>query len=748
MGGQESKKIHCMGIGGIGVSGLAMLLAAEGHRVTGCDLSISPQIGKWLERAGVKFSTGHSKAHLRGADVVIATPAVPKDNPELAEAMRRNIAVDSRGGALASYSAWRRTVAVCGTHGKTTTSCFTAMLLRAQSRAAGWCIGGWTKRLGCVASPPATGAPFVVEADESDGTLALYRPAVTVVTSIEQDHLEHFASFDALVDCFRKVCAETSGKIVYCADDPVCRGVACGRDAIGYGFSPDAALRAEITSADADGQTFDLFFGGKRYGGLSIGVPGRHNVLNALGAIGAALALGNALDDILSHLRVLDQLPARRFETIRCRAGFEVVADYSHHPTEIRALLEMAKTRGKPVFAIFQPHRYSRTKALLEEFPAAFAPLAATEGATPDRLVLLPVYAAFEEPLEGGTTIDLYAKLRERHDADGIGVVPELASSVDEVFGYLARSRSILDRYQVLIIGAGNVIALAERLKKARSVGDIVPKPFGVSFGVPAFADEVADVASEGELASLLVSGSDIRILGQGTNIVPPPLGVRGTVIRLRCSGISVRDLPDCTALVSVECGIPGAKLLAEMARRGLSGLEFMAGIPGTLGGWLAMNAGTRFGEIGDAVETVIAYRRSGKRVEAHRSSCGFAYRHCGFLADKTAFSATLRLRRDAPDAILSRMREALEKRFDFGGFRTAGSAFANPPGGFAGALLEKAGCKGLRIGGAHVLERHANIVAADAGATASDILALLETMRNRVLRQSGIELEREIRKW
>lgn len=750
MGDSGQERIHCMGIGGIGVSGLAMLLAGEGHAVTGCDLAVPPQIGRWLARSGIAVATGHSRAHLRGIDRVVATPAVPPDNPELAGAAARGIPVTSRGAALAAYAAKRRTVAVCGTHGKTTTSCFAAALLKALGRrrpgpaAVGWCIGGWTKRLGCVAHPPGDGAPFVIEADESDGTLALYRPAVTVVTSIERDHVENFPSFDALADCFRAVCGATSGKVVYCADDPLCRDAARGRDSIGYGFSPDAALRAEAVRDDAGGQNFTLVLNGEPLGGLRIGVPGRHNLLNALGAIGAALACGFGIAEIVRHLGVLDQLPARRFETVRCRGGFEVVADYSHHPTEIRALLDMVKASDRPVLAIFQPHRFSRTKDLLNDFPWAFAPLSGA-GPTPDRLVLLPVYSAFEKPLYGASSSSLYAALRERHDADGTGVVPELAASIDEVFEYLVRSRSILEKYRVLVIGAGDVIRLVNRLKTARGVRDIAPKPFKVSFGVPAFADDIREIADEGELSETLASGSPVSIAGQGTNLLPPPLGVRGTLARLRNCGISVEEMPGGAAVATVGCGIGGARLLTELARKGLSGLEFMAGIPGTLGGWLAMNAGTRLGEIGDRVVSMLAYRRDGTAVQVDGDACGFSYRSCPFLEDKIAFSAKLRLSHDDPDLILTRMRECLEKRFDFGGLRTAGSAFRNPPGGFAGALLEEAGCKGMRVGGAFVSPRHANIVAAGDGATASDIAALLALMRERVEEKSGVTLRQEI---
>ncbi|MBR3085084.1 MAG: FAD-binding protein [Kiritimatiellae bacterium] len=746
--------VHMVGAGGIGMSGLAILFAGEGRRVSGCDVAFGPSVRKWLADAGVDLLCGHSPSHVEPSppDLIVRTPAVRDDNPELAAARRLGVRIMSRGEALAGYAASRATVAVCGSHGKTTTSCLTAMLLNALASKTGrprcgWCIGGWTESLGCVASPPTAGAPFVIEADESDGTLSLYSPLVTVATSIERDHLEHFESFEALVDCFRAVSDRTRGAIVFCADDPVCREVAGGRPiAMGYGFSQAADLRAVDVSCGPSSTSFSLEFQGGRREGLSLPLPGRHNLLNALGALGAAIALGHSLDDALRCLGALDELPHRRFEPIPSAAGLDIVSDYSHHPTEIRALIDVARAGGKPLLAVFQPHRYTRTRALLRDFVRAFAALDG-RGPHPDRLVLLPVYPAFEEPLDGGTSLDLYAAMREANAAGLLSVVPELADSVDEVAAHVLSSRDVSEGRRIVVIGAGNVVELAGRLASARSIPDARPRPFHVSFGVQALADRVVDVADEAALADALRLGGRVEIVGQGTNLLPSPLGVRATVLRLVDGPLSFRELADGSAEVVAGCGTPGARLLGELARRGLSGLEFMAGIPGTLGGWLAMNAGTRSGEVGDAVVSVVAFGRNGLRLELSRAECGFSYRACAALRGMAAISATLRFRHDSPDAVRARMREFQSRRFDFAGMRTAGSAFKNPPGGFAGALLEKAGCKGLRVGGAYVSDRHANIVAAGDGATASDILALLEIMRRRVESSCGVSLEREIRR-
>lgn len=751
---ESVNNIHLVGVGGIGMSGLAILLAASGRKTSGCDLKISQKTARWLAKAGVDTATGHSPEHIRifSPDLVVRTPAVPDDAPELDAARNAGIPIASRGEVLAEFSHSLNTIAICGTHGKTSTSCFTATLLRIldKSRATGWCIGGWTDSLASVASPPDPDAPFVIEADESDGTLALYSPNITVVTSIERDHMEHFDSFDSLANCFKSVCTHTSKAVIFCADEANAARAALSASCrtIGYGFSESAALRACDPVFKANYSTFTVRFGTYVRHGIRLSVPGAHNVLNALGAIAACIASGYDIENIIDAISVLDSLPHRRFERYHCRFGFDLISDYSHHPTEIRALLETAKLDGCPITAIFQPHRYSRTKAFVNEFALAFSSLGPS-----DRLILLPVYPAFEQPLEGGETADLYARMRELNAAGTLATIPALAKSIDEVRNFIAVGGAGKDSL-VLVIGAGDIVSLTGMLRCLRAVNHpTAPAPLKVSLGVSATADNFVEIHTTDELASALRNSRKCRVIGGGSNLLPPPLGVRETVIRLAANAVVFdapcpMPLPQGYVAVTAECGISGASLLAELARHGLSGLEFMAGIPGTLGGWLAMNAGTRLGSISDVVILVNAFNCKGEPAVASTANCGFSYRTCRWLKNKIAFSAILALRRDSPDAILTRMRLALEKRFNFAGLRTAGSAFKNPPGAYAGEILERAGCKGLRVGGAFVSSRHANIVATDPGATASDVHALLALMRRRAKLSSDIDLQLEIKSW
>ncbi len=737
------RRLHALGATGIGVSGLLALFRARGWEVSGCDSRPSPALASWLASLGVEVCASHDPSHIavRRPDLVLRTPAVADDNSELAAAQDAGIPVARRGEALAALVNQSRGVAVCGTHGKTTTSCFVRELLARLGDRPSWCIGGHTPSMGAVAGVGALGAPFVVEADESDGTLALYRPHVTVVTCVEPDHMEHFASFDALKQCFATAVRDTSEAVVCCADNAAALEVAGAASApvTTYGFADNADVRCEIVALEANHSVFDLAMRDGRRLRASIGVPGRHNVLNAAGAFAACVALGHAPAKVAEALGSLKELPGRRYERHVSPCGAEIVSDYAHHPTEIAMLVAMARLApARRLVAVFQPHRYTRTRALGADFPAAFRGV--------DELLLLPVYEASEKPLEGGRTEDLYCEFRRQSARDPLIPVPKLVPSVAEGAAYLATVLREGDR--VLVVGAGDVVSLVSRLEKAKPVA-VAPSPVRNSFGIPALADRLADVRDEAELASLLAEAKEkampVHVVGQGTNLLVSDAGLRGLTLRLSQDGFGTFERVD-DATVRIGCAMAGARLLSLLRDAGLSGLEFMAGIPGCVGGWLAMNAGTRFGEFGDRVVSAEALDMDG--VPCAISEFGFGYRTCKALEGRIATKVTLRLVRDDSSAIARRMDDFRARRFDFSGLRTAGSVFRNPPGVSAGKLLDEAGCKGLRVGGAVVCDRHANIIAAEGGATASDIIALSALMRDRVAASCGVVLHREIRVW
>ncbi len=442
-------KVHCMGIGGVGVAGLARLLAMRGFAVTGCD-SARNRLTASLAASGIAVRDGHDPAHLHPPpDWLIRTAAVSDSHPEVCAARAAGIPVSARGEALAALVGVKRGVAVCGTHGKTTTSTMATQAFRAAGLDPSFCIGGEVDALGGVAGGGASDW-LVVEADESDGTLALYEPAVTVVTNVDFDHMEHFDGVEGFHAVFEAVVARTREAVCFGRDDAAATQIAGSRPgAVGFGFHPSSDVRAENRRVDGTSQEFDVIAFGSPAGRARLPVPGRHNVLNALGAIAASLAAGAAPDAVLASLAGFR--PARRrLELFHDGGGIRVYSDYAHHPAEIRALLDAVREgfAFRRLVAVFQPHRYTRTRALGPQFPPAFAGI--------DRLVLVPVYAASEAPLEGGTSDDLLAEFR-RHG--GVNVDP--AGSLEEAWRMVRSDLGAGDLF--IVIGAGDVESIAAR---------------------------------------------------------------------------------------------------------------------------------------------------------------------------------------------------------------------------------------------------------------------------------------------
>ncbi|MBQ9727294.1 MAG: FAD-binding protein [Kiritimatiellae bacterium] len=767
-------RVHFAGVGGVGMAGVAWLLHRLGCDVSGCDAKPDAATCAWLRAEGVSVLGAHDPAHVGSEkpDLLVRTPAVHDDNPELAAARAAGVPVAARGEVLAALSGRFRTAAVCGSHGKTTTSTFLAAILRALAPAqTWWCIGGTSPSLGAVAGcgaaapcdppvrrsagPHVPDAPLLVaEADESDGTLALYEPALLVVTNVDLDHVDRFPSVDAFEEVFRRAIARTRGPVVFCADAP--RASALVRSsghapAVSFGFSAGADFRILDWAPDgAGGQRFSLAVPapGAPPVGVHLPVPGRHNALNAAAAVAAAAALGFPPDAAARALERAASLPARRFERVGSPAGFEVVSDYSHHPSEIRALVETA--RGVPhrrLVGVFQPHRFTRTKTFLADFPPAFSGL--------DALVLCPVYAASEPPLAGGSAADLYAAFRAAQGPAAGPPVPVYARSLDEAadwFRFNLREGDL-----VLVVGAGDVDSLAPRIAAMRPAREPPPAPRLGGYGTAAPVARLVEADSWDELRDALLAaraaGEEPAVLGAGTNAIVAATGCARPVVRLRPprpgAGWKRIDAGDGGAvLLDADAALPGAALLAECRRRGWSGLEALVGVPGTVGGWLAMNAGTRSGSFCDRVEAVVAMAADGSVSRLGRADLRAGYRTCPGLGGRIALAVRLRLDPATPEAVDARMRELAAKRFDFGGLRTCGSVFRNPPAPQppAGKLADDAGCKGLRVGGARVSDRHANVIAADADATASDVLALVDLVRDRVRAASGVELVPEIR--
>jgi UDP-N-acetylmuramate--alanine ligase len=435
------------------MSGIALVLAARGMRVTGSDLKVS-RYSRALEAAGVPVAIGHAAENLGDPEIVVVSSAIPESNPELAEARRRGLPVWPRAKMLAHLAGERKTVAVAGTHGKTTTSSMIATMLSRMGLEPSFLIGGEVDGFNTNAVN-GSGEYYVVEADESDGSFVYLDPCVAVITNIEADHLDHYGTLDGVKAAFMEFMDRVSDVLVVSGDQPLLVEMAraTGRRVVTYGFCDECDVQATILGREGAGLRFELTTAdGKSATGVTT-VPGVHMVSNAVGALAAAWALGLELQDAADALGSFSGV-RRRFDLIGERGGVTVVDDYAHHPTEVRATLAAAKSLefGR-VVVLFQPHRYSRTDALSTEFGDAFADA--------DKIVLMDVYSAGEAPIPGvsGKTV-LDAVLRA-HPRAQVAYLPHRA----DIIGYVTTRSRPGDI--VLTMGAGDVTALGSELLRA-----------------------------------------------------------------------------------------------------------------------------------------------------------------------------------------------------------------------------------------------------------------------------------------
>ncbi len=388
------RRLHMIGIGGAGMRNLARLFLARGVEVSGSDLKDSHGVQE-LRGLGAAVAVGHTEDNLGDPDAVVVSSAIREHNPELAEARRRGIPVWARAQALAAAAAGRRQIAVSGTHGKTTTTAMIAHVLERARLDPTYVIGGDTNESGSGAHA-GKGDLFVTEADESDGSFLLGRPALGVVTNVEVDHVDFYAGGLEEIERAFSAFAERCERVVVCADDPVAlRAVsASGRPNVAYGSAPKADLRIEITSAGPGRARATLFDGESRYN-LSLPVEGAHNLSNAAAAVAVAREVGVEPTVAVEALASFNGVH-RRFERRGTVRGAEFFDDYGHVPTELSVTVDVARRRAPGrLVAVFQPHRYSRTQALWRELGEGLI------GA--DVIVVTDIYGAEQDPIPGVT---------------------------------------------------------------------------------------------------------------------------------------------------------------------------------------------------------------------------------------------------------------------------------------------------------------------------------------------------------
>jgi len=449
----KTKQIHFVGVGGIGMSGIAELLLNLGYGVSGSDIKGSA-VTERLSNLGGRIFSNHSKENVEGADVVVYSSAVPEDNPEIVEARERYIPVIPRAEMLAELMRLKFGIAVAGAHGKTTTTSMVASILMCGNLDPTVVIGGRLDIWGGANAKLGQGEILVAESDESDGSFMILSPTIAVVTNIDHEHLDHYGSIEAIRQAFIEFINKIPfyGLAALCLDNEEIQGIIphLKKRYLTYGMSTQADLRARDLVRSTFETDFEVIYRNQALGRVTVGKPGTHNVLNALGAILVGLELNIGMEDIKKGLVNPGGL-ARRFQIKGEKGGILVLDDYGHHPTEIAATLETARTSWpeRRLIVAFQPHRFSRTKLLYDRFVIAFNDA--------DVLLVAPLYSAGERPIEGVDAEWLFRGIKE-HGHKEVFVCQDRDDVLKRLIGILKPGDV------VMTLGAGNIHQVGEIL--------------------------------------------------------------------------------------------------------------------------------------------------------------------------------------------------------------------------------------------------------------------------------------------
>jgi UDP-N-acetylmuramate--alanine ligase len=763
--------IYLVGVGGCGVSGLAHLLLDAGHRVVGSDVVENEEI-RQLRARGAEIHTGHCGERLRNAKpvLIVYSPAVRADNPEREAAQELKIPIVRRAILLAAFVNRERGICVAGMHGKTTTSALLAYALEKLGAKPSYAIGALVPQLPAHArASQADQTWFVAEADESDGTLREFRPRHSILLNVDDEHLDYFADVQAVCREFEQFVANTAETVVFCADDVrVAELMSKRAGAISYGFHPLAQYRIESNvqgpkSKVGRTSAFTLWNRGEKFGEFSIQLLGGKNISNAAAVIALLHRLGfqpSAIAEAIADFHGA----ARRQQELFASENFCVFDDYGHHPNEIRATLHAFKELNpRRLVVVFQPHRYTRTQRLMNDFVESFGDA--------DELFLTEVYAASEPEIAGANSAGLANAIRGR--GQRVDYVPELRDVANAV------RTGLQSGDLVLFLGAGDITKAAHELARQlrdsastirtpedpKGMNDIFQRISGAVSGetivrrdeplakrttlrVGGKADLFVEPASERDLSAVLKLCSELKVpfavIGRGSNLLIKDGGIRGLVISLGHESLSRVQIVG----ENLHCGA-GAKLKTvsvEARRAGLAGLEFLEGIPGSVGGALRMNAGAMGSWMFEVVERIRFMDFSGNVHERKASEVNVEYRGCPLFKTHIALGAVLHGTPASKEVIQERANQFNAKRWETQPAQpSAGCIFKNPKTVPAGKLIDELGLKGTKRGGAMISAVHGNFIINEGNATAKDVLELIDFVKQAAKSKRGIDLEIEV---
>lgn len=764
------KRIHIVGIGGAGMSGIARVLLESGVRVSGSDRSLN-DVTQALQRDGAIVHEGHRPENIEGAGMVLATSAAKEDNPEVAAARAAGIPVMNRREFLKYILPGKTQIAVAGTHGKTTTTALIVHLLRETGQDPSYIVGGIMTNTGNNAHA-GKGDVFVIEADEYGEMFLGLRPKIAVITNIEYDHPDIFASIDDVLAAFRRFVAllPDDGVLIACADDPLALSLVTERKAAG-----NRAMTYGLDNLDADWVGFfdeptlteHFRLRGPLYEFVQHppipALPGRHNILNAVAAVAAVSEVGVSARSSLPFLTTF-RGTGRRFERIGDANGILVISDYGHHPTAIRATLQAARERypDSRIWAVWQPHTYSRTSRLAHEFVTAFHDA--------DHVLITDIYAAREQPSAQDTTPpDLAHLTTVSGHASAHFKGATYSGNLESTAALLYKEVRPGD--VVIIFSAGDGPKIGEWLLKSireakhgskstayEGLRSIVGNAFRLNEPLDRYtvarlggpADALVAAKTTDELVKVFELACErhwpVKVLGGGANILISDKGFRGLVIINDTRATSFYD----DGVVVADSGVGLIHLARETIQRGFAGLEWMIGIPGTVGGAIVNNAGAHGGDIAGVLTEVAVLIPPDQAVAWSVALLNYSYRDSvlkRFYKPFLVLNGKLKLTPGFARA------ELQAKADEYNAHRkgtqppgaSLGSMFKNPPGDYAGRLIEGAGLKGRQVGGVMISPIHANFFINLGGGSSGDYLSLIRLARDTVRDRFGVNLELEI---
>jgi len=771
------RRVHIIGTGGAGMRAIARVLLDGGHAVSGSDLAASVHLDALRARGAAVYAGSRPDfvASLPGTALVTRSTAVPDTDAEVVAVSQAGLEVANRAATLRAITATRSSILVAGTHGKTTTSSLLSVLLDHAAQ---------SELCATVSSPPSfvvgadiayfgTGARWtgtdqsdlaVIEADESDGTFLSLHGAHAIVTSLDPDHLEFYGSRDRLMSAFEAFVDSIPGTCAVFSDDDDTAHLV-GRDGVITYGTGEADLRLSEIAVGRNRTSFDVTWRGEALGRAMVALPGKQNAYNAGGALAIALSLGVPFAVAVAGLARFSGVQ-RRYEWRGQVDGITFIDDYAHLPAEVEAALATARKGGwRRVVATYQPHRYSRTQAHGRDFARSFGDA--------DQLVLTDIYPSGEKPRPGVTGKILVDAVTQADPDRSI----EWRPTLDDVIDYLDDTLRPGDL--CLTLGAGDLTSVPDAvLERRRATGEsrrdalaarlAAALPDGTvrsdadlgaltTYRVGGTAAMLVEVESQADLQAMIPLLADsmqpVMIVGRGSNMLVSDAGFDGVVI----------VLGDVFEEIVIESGVVvagGAAFLPVVARQtvaaGLTGFEWAVGVPGSIGGAVAMNAGGHGSDMAASIAQVETINlRSGELHTWSLEELTLRYRSSALTSDDCVLRCTLSL--DAASDGASNATDQTSgnellseivrwRREHQPGGQNAGSVFTNPPGDSAGRLIDVAGCKGLRVGSAMVSTKHANFFQADPDGSADDIYELMHLVHDIVLDASGISLTPETR--